>query len=131
MVAVDGRRFDIRYDRWCGWLLGLLGMGRRWSSVVVARDRLEVTMGWAFRATIPSRAVAAAAPSTRRVLGWGVHGWRGAWLVNGSSRGLVELRLDPPVRGRVAGVPVRVRLLHVSLEDPAGLRAALGQGGSR
>jgi hypothetical protein len=26
-AVVDSRTYEIRYDRWCGWLLGLLGMG--------------------------------------------------------------------------------------------------------
>jgi hypothetical protein len=116
----SAQRFGIRYDRWCGWLLGLLGMGRRWSRAEVASDRVTVVMGWAFRSEIPRSAIASAGPGTARVLGWGVHGWRGSWLVNGSSHGLVELRIDPPVRSRVLGVPVRLRKLWLSLDDPEG-----------
>ena len=57
--------------------------------------------------------------------GWGVHGWRGEWLVNGSSSGLVRIELDPPVRARMLIVRVTVRVLRVAVEDPAGLVAAL------
>lgn len=59
-------------------------------------------------------------------MGWGAHGWRGRWLVNGSSKGIVVLEIDPVARGRVLGFPVRVRDLALSLEDPEGLCEALG-----
>ncbi len=59
-------------------------------------------------------------------MGWGVHGWRGRWLVNGSSHGIVVLGIDPPARARTLGLPVRLRELAVSLEDPVGFAAALG-----
>jgi hypothetical protein len=38
----------------------------------------------------------------------------------------VVLAIDPPARARVLGVPVRVRELAISLEDPVGFAAALG-----
>jgi hypothetical protein len=59
--------------------------------------------------------------------GIGVHGWRGAWLVNGAASGLVSITVDPPVRAWAVGVPVRLRQLTVSLEDPDAFRAALGR----
>ena len=57
--------------------------------------------------------------------GWGAHGWRGEWLVNGSSSGIVRIELEPPGRAKVCGVPVELRVLRVSVEDPAGLRQCL------
>ena len=46
-------------------------------------------------------------PSDGRVWGWGAHGWRGTWLVNGSSSGLVRDRARPcrprPARPWIAG----------------------------
>jgi hypothetical protein len=66
-----------------------------------------------------------ARPDHGRVTGWGVHGWRGRWLVNGSSSGLVGVDLNPPARARVGPVPVTVRELRVSVDDPDGLVAAL------
>jgi hypothetical protein len=60
-----------------------------------------------------------------RVTGWGVHGWRGTWLVNGSADGLVRLDIDPPVKARTAMVPVRLRTLRVSLADPTAFLADL------
>ncbi|MCC6756004.1 MAG: hypothetical protein IT199_06495 [Solirubrobacterales bacterium] len=103
-----------------------MGPGRSW--VAVDGDRVEVRMGWAFRAAFPSASVRAAARDRLPFLGWGVHGWRGRWLVNGSSRGLVRLDLDPAGRARVLGVPVRLQQLWVSLEEPARLLDALATG---
>lgn len=122
-------RHEFRYDRWCGWLLGLLGMGRRSSEIVVDRPAgtVEVTMGWAFRATVPFGSLASVQPDDGLVLGWGVHGWRGRWLVNGSSRGLIRVRIEPPAPARVCWVPVRLRELRVSVERRSDLLAVLGQ----
>ena len=120
------RRFAIRYDRWCGWLLGLLGIGRRFSGVEITDRELSIRMGWAFRLRCPRESVVSAEPDQDRVFGWGVHGWRGGWLVNGSSRGLVRIRLDPPQRGRVVLVPWTVDMVRVSVDDPDGVLAALG-----
>jgi hypothetical protein len=41
-------------------------------------------------------------------------------------RDLVELRLDPPARGRTIGIRVTVAALVLSVDDPAGLIAAVG-----
>jgi hypothetical protein len=115
---MDGIRLDFRYDRWCGWLLGLLGSGRRFSRVIMCDDVISVKMGWSFRAEIPRANITSASAVDRRVYGWGAHGWNGRWLVNGSSKGLVTLEIDPAVRARVCGVPVKLRQLTVSLVDP-------------
>lgn len=120
-------RYEFRYDRWCGWLLGLMGHGRRLSHIQVNDSTVRVRMGLAFATTIPRASVTSVVDvGHRRVLGWGVHGWRGRWLVNGSSSGLVTIALDPPVRARVMGIPVRLRELTVSVVEPAALIADLG-----
>jgi hypothetical protein len=57
----------------------------------------------------------------------GVHSnFRGRWLVNGSSLGVVELGLDPPVRARTSVIPVTVSVLGLGLRDPEGLLKTLG-----
>jgi hypothetical protein len=64
----------------------------------------------------------------------GVHGGHGAWLINGSRRGLVRLLLDPAATAETGVGPVdldvEVRELRLSVEDPDGLiervRAATG-----
>jgi hypothetical protein len=58
--------------------------------------------------------------------GIGVHGWAGRWLVNGSTKGVVAIDIDPPARGYVMGFPVRLRQLAVGLADPEGFLAAIG-----
>ena len=121
----DAQRFQIRYDRWCGWMLGLLGMGRRYSHVTVGSDAVVVRMGWSFSSRIDRAAIRSVARDDGSVWGWGVHGWRGRWLVNGSSHGLVRIEIDPPSRSAVVGFPVRLRTLRVSVVDPDGLVAAL------
>ncbi|MFN8074737.1 MAG: hypothetical protein U0Q15_04845 [Kineosporiaceae bacterium] len=102
-----------------------MGLGRRRRAVDVEAGRLRVRMGWGFRLDVPVSWVRGSAPDLRPVFGWGVHGVGSRWLVNASSSGLVSLRLDPPGRGRVMGVPVRVRELTVAVEDPGAFMAAL------
>ena len=120
-----GYGFEFRYDRWCGWLLGTLGMGHRVSHVTVGSDALDVRMGWAFHARVPRDRIAHVAQVERPFIGWGVHGWRGRWLVNGSLQGVVAVEIDPPIRARVTFVPVRLRTLYLSLADPDAFEAAL------
>jgi hypothetical protein len=95
------------------------------SWVEVSPPLVRVRMGWAFSLRAGRADVASAALDHDRVWAWGVHGWRGRWLVNGSSGGLVRIGLDPPAPGRVLGFPLRVHTLRVSVEDPEGLLAAL------
>ncbi len=118
--------FDFRYDRWCGWLLGAVGSGRRFSRINVTETELDVQLGPAFKAVIPRHTIRSARPWKGLVFGWGAHGWRGRWLVNGSSKGIVVLEVDPPGAGRVLGFPVKVRELALSVEDPEGFTIALG-----
>ena len=125
-MANENAQFEFRYDRWCGWLLGLFGSGRRVSRVIVSEDELDVQLGIAFRGVVPRTSLVAARPWQGRVFGWGAHGWGGRWLVNGSSHGIVVLDIDPPAKGRVIGFPVSLRELSISMEDPEGLCDALG-----
>ena len=121
----EGRRFPIRFDGFYRVvsLLSFLPPGDAY--LTLDADTVAVRMAWGFRARFSRGAVAEAKRSAERPLSRGVHGWNGRWLVNGSADGLVELRLEPEQRARVIGVPVRLRRLLVSLEDPEGLLAAL------
>jgi hypothetical protein len=120
------RKFDIRYGIFRP-LLSLMGAGPRVSGVELDEDLLRVRMGWSFRADIPRTSIVRAQPFTGLVGGIGVHGWRGRWLVNGAATGVVTLELDPPARGHVLGLPVRLRRLQVSLTSPDDLLAALSR----
>jgi len=107
-------------------LLSVMGMGPRWSGVELGPDAMRVRMGWAFHTRVPRSAIQGASPRTRMVGGIGVHGWAGRWLVNGSTKGVVAIDIDPPARGYVMGFPVRLRQLAVGLADPEGFLAAIG-----
>lgn len=124
-------RFAISYSKVLLPLFLVMGMGSHQSGVEVGSDLVRVHMGWAFSTEIPRRAIGAALPDHGLVLGWGVHGFGGRWLVNGSSRGLVRLHIDPPARARVLGVPVRLHTLRLSLEEPDAFIAMLRSGATR
>jgi hypothetical protein len=87
---------------------------------------LDVRMGWLFQVRLPRTSITSAREDHRRVYGWGVHtSFRGRWLVNTASQGQVRLTIDPPARGRCTGVPVTVRELRLSLQEPQAFLAAL------
>jgi hypothetical protein len=113
-------RFSIRFT---GVNRGMaaLGIDPRSCRVELDEGQLHVHLGWAFRLHAPLADVAAVERDHERVWGWGAHGWRGTWLVNGSSSGLVRITLDPPGHAHAAGVPVTVRVLRVSVDDPDAL----------
>jgi hypothetical protein len=116
---------QFRYDRWMLPLTVPLGLGPKASTVAISGPDLNVKMGWAFDATIPLASVTSAKPSTRRVFGWGVHGSpRRGWLVNGSSRGLVELIIEPPVTAKAVRMEIQLSKLTVSVDDPDALIGA-------
>lgn len=128
MPGAGGDRFAIGFAG-KGRVATVLGTGPQVSWVRLEARTMTVHMGWAFHADIPRDAIHAAVyepdylPASQ-----GVHGWRGQWLVNGSSEGIVRFDLDPPVRARTAFVPLRIHTLRVSLEEPEALLGALGFG---
>jgi hypothetical protein len=121
------RRFPIRFGRFLRVLLTILGAGRRSSYAELNGDSLVVRMGWAFRATIPLSSIRS---TGRRGYVWwayGVHGGMRRWIVNGSGHAIVTIAIEPDGRGYVLGVPVKLRELWVSLEDPERFRATIGR----
>ncbi len=118
------RRFPIRFTG-ANRAMVLLGLRPANSEVTIGPTDVRIRMGWAFHTSVPIASVTSATEDHDRVLGWGVHGWRGTWLINGSSSRVVRIDVDPPTRGRVAGFPVRVQCVRVSVDDPSGLVAAL------
>ena len=111
--------FEIRYAALLKPLLGAMGMGPAQSGIKVTPDQLHVQMGWAFEATIPIRDIRHTERSVPDlILGWGVHGWAGRWLVNGSRQGVVRIDIDPATQGKVIGIPVRLATLLVSVVQP-------------
>jgi len=118
-------RFPISISPRLRWLFRLLGMGPSRSAVIVDDAAVEVRMGWGFRARLARDAIRSVEPYDGRVMAWGAHGWRHRWLVNGSSKGIVRLGLEPRQRGRTLGFPLQLDEVAVSVEDRDGLLAAL------
>jgi hypothetical protein len=129
-AAHSGARwFTLRYGALSGPFLRLLGLGRKVSGIAVGPKDVALQMGWGFGGRASLGSVTSARRLDDTVISRGVHGWRSDWLVNGAGDGLVEVLFDPAMRARVTGVPVRVRRLRVSVDDPDGVVAALRQGG--
>ena len=103
----------------------LTAAAARHSRVEVTDTAVVVQLGLAWRVTIPRTSIVAARREARTTLSAGAHGWRGRWLVNTVGRNLVNLTIDPAVTARLLGVPVTVRDLAISLEDPAAFLAEL------
>jgi hypothetical protein len=126
-TAIPGKtgRFPISFDFWYRVLSTLLVLPPSRAYVALTEEEVEVRMGWAFRSRFHRSAVASVSASNARPLCWGVHGFGGRWLVNGSRHGILEIQLSPVQRGYVLGVPVRLRELLVSVREPPILGAAL------
>ena len=123
---MTAQRFPIAFGAFNAALMGALGMTPHRSYVEIDGDSVRARMGWAFHADIHRRAIAGVEKHEGYVWwAYGVHGGGGRWIVNGSGHSIVKVRIDPPGRGRVLGVGVKLRELWVSLEDPDGFVAAM------
>ncbi|HEY0228533.1 MAG TPA: hypothetical protein VGC05_19540 [Mycobacterium sp.] len=114
----------LRFERWCLPLSVPIGLAPKNTEWRVADEILHVKMGWAFAAHIPVASITKAEAPAERAFTWGVHYSRGRWLVNGSTKGLVALTIEPPVRAKAVGRTVTLRSLWVSVTDPDALIAA-------
>jgi hypothetical protein len=121
------QRFPITFEPWYRIVSTVVGLPPSGAYVAVGQGSVEVRMGWAFRSRFPISAIESVSRLATRPVSRGVHGFRGRWLVNGSGAGILVLRLTPTQRGYVLGVPVRLRELLVSVDEPAELAAALGK----
>jgi len=118
-------RFPIRFERWYGVLSSALFLRPSESYVEVSDEDVECRMGWAFGARFPRSAVANTTRLDKKPLSRGVHGFGGQWLVNGSGDRILAVDLEPAQRARVLGVPVALRQLLVSVDDPDALAECL------
>jgi hypothetical protein len=118
-------RFMIRFDNWFRAMASALWLAPSRSFIDVEHDAVSVHMSWGFQTRFPRSAILTATPVDLAPISRGVHGFAGTWLVNGSGRGIVEIRLEPRQRARVMGVPVSLRKLLVSVEDPSVLVSRL------
>lgn len=116
--------FEFRIESWMAWPLKVLLIGPKSQEILIDHANLKLRMGWAFQTTVPLTSIITARPVERRVYGWGVHGWRGKWLVNGSSSGLVEIHIDPAERAWSGPIPIKLRRLTVSVTEPEQFAAA-------
>jgi hypothetical protein len=91
----------------------------------VSDEAVTVRMGWAFSARFPRSAVAATRRLESAPLSRGVHGFAGRWLVNGAGDRIAVLELSPTQRARVLGIPVRLRELLLSVDEPEALATRL------
>jgi hypothetical protein len=112
---------ELRYERWFLPLSVPFGMGPKQSEVRIADDVLHVKFGWGFRTAVPLSSITRAEEKHERVYSWGAHGWRGRWLVNGSSKGIVALTIEPAATAHVLGVPVTLSTLWISVTEPEAL----------
>ncbi len=118
-------RFAIRFDSWYGLMSTVLGLPPSGAYVQTDGDAIDVRMGWAFRARFPRAAIASAEATAIRPMSRGVHGFAGRWLVNGSSAGILCVRLRPTQKATLMGVRVSLDELLVSVDDPAAVAAAI------
>ncbi len=128
MTTAGESRFPILFDDWYRVLSLVVGLPPSGAHLDIQGEEVRVRMGWAFRSSFPRSAVASVSELGRRPISRGVHGFAGRWLVNGSGRGVVKIELNPKQRAYVIGIPVRLKLLMVSVAEPAILAAALGRG---
>jgi hypothetical protein len=123
---VTSTRFPIKFDAPYALLSRALLISPSDSYVEIAETEVSVRMGWAFRATFDRARVTGTTLLGKRILlTRGVHGWAGRWLVNGAGGGILAIDLEPQQRAYVAGFPVSLRQLQVSVEDPPALATAL------
>jgi hypothetical protein len=118
-------RIPLRFGR-LGPLLWALGMSRRSSYLEVGSETLTVRGGLWFSARVPRTSITALEHGPDRPWSIGVHGWRGTWTVNGAASPIARLTIDPPAAARTLGLRVGLRVLELSVDDPAALALALG-----
>jgi hypothetical protein len=126
-TATVTSHFPISFDGWYRVLSSIIGLLPSSSYLDVDGEQVQVRMGWAFSSRFPRSAVVSVSELGRRPVSRGVHGFAGRWLVNGSGRGVASIQLEPRQRAYVLGIPVRLKLLMVSVAEPSALAAALGK----
>jgi hypothetical protein len=115
------RSFALRYALPARWLLTAFGMGPKRAGIFVTPDEVRVHAG-RFQAAIQRERIVSVG---RTAAPWwaliGVHtDFRGRWIINGSPHGIVRLDLADGAQSRLGGVPIQVRRLDLSLDDPEG-----------
>ena len=78
--------YGLVYERWFLPFSVPFGLGPEHSEVRIEDGTLHVRWGREFRTEIPPTSIKDAKPNNDKVHALGAHGWRGRWLVNGSSK---------------------------------------------
>ena len=106
--------------------LGRVGFLGVHGTVEVDGADVRVHIGPFFRADVPRDSIELVHVVKPSILaGFGVHHWKGVWLVNGRRGPAVELLLHTRVKGSMLGIPVGIRRLQLGVGDPAALAAEL------
>ena len=119
------RRFPIKRSPWWRPLLFLFGATAARSYLEVDRERLVARFSW-YRLELTRAQIVAVEPG--RWPWWGGIGWRmsrGRLGLIGATAPVLCVRLASPHRTRLLGIPLNLRELYVSVDDPAAVRAAL------
>jgi hypothetical protein len=117
-------RIPIKYGSPWKWILPILLLPDRYAYIQIDGGLVQIRLGWGFRLTF-SRSDIMEIVDHRPVVSIGAHGWKGRWLVNGAHSPIAVIRLTHPSPGHVAGFPVRVREILVSVDDREALHRAL------
>jgi hypothetical protein len=124
-VNEDRRRFPISFTPARGVLLRTLLIPQRLAYVDVGPDIVRVSMSWAFQGRFLRDDIESVERRPAVKVTTGVHGWRGSWLVNGSSFPIIAIKLRDPVRAWVIGLPITLREVRVSVDNADEFIAAL------
>ncbi len=119
------RQFPIKRSPWWRFLLMLFGATTAHSYLPVDGERLVARFGW-YRLELPRAQIVAVEPV--RWPWWAGIGWRvggGRLGLIGATAPVLCIRLASPHRTRLLGIPLQVRELYVSVDDPAAVQAAL------
>jgi len=117
-------RFNFAYGRLTP-LLQLMAIGPNNASIELTAESLDVRMGWAFKTSVPRSSITNVHVLDKKVMSIGVHGWAGRWLVNGAGDRLVQIDIEPRAKARTAFIPLKLRELTLSLENPAEFTQAI------
>ena len=130
-MSTDSTRVPIRFDAWYRVLSSVVLLSPSDSFIELSSDAVTVRMAWGFRTRFPTACVVRAARYDNAPISRGVHGFAGRWLVNGSVDRILAIDVEPHQRAWVMGVPVKLRQLLVSVDDPEGVAARLNSRKSR
>jgi hypothetical protein len=115
-------KFEMAAGSWW-WLLALFGATKRSSFLGIEEGELEVRFGPLFDQTYRFDEVSSVSLAARRVpwyrtsIGWRTNLVNAIGLIS-SPRNVVRIALKRPRLTWLVGIPVRMRDLYVSLEEP-------------